>query len=260
MKITGNVLNAKTKEPLGGAKITLSVGTTEMASLYSDGKGCFAQEEATDYIGETLTCAAEKEGFETKTLTHMIQEEIIPFEIAMEEEVVPNGPDGPWWQKKLVVAAIAAGVLALVVLGVFVIPSIFRGDGPAGVTHEEARREEARREEARPRREEARRVAVIKKEIDIGPAFGHRNVFGFMVTRPGTIHIKLSWKGAENLALILNGPGQVGFYDRKDGRSPLSIVYKVTPEILRRGRKWKASAINFSKRGSASGNITIKHP
>ena len=129
MEITGNVLNAKTKEPLGGAKITLSVGTTEMASLYSDGKGCFAQEEATDYIGETLTCTAEKEGFKTKTLTHMIQEEIIPFEIAMEEEVVPNGPDGPWWQKKLVVAAIAAGVLALVVLGVFVIPKIIGKNG-----------------------------------------------------------------------------------------------------------------------------------
>jgi len=84
MEITGSVLSAKTKEPLGEAKITLSVGTTEMVSLYSDAKGYFAYEEVTDYIGETLTCIAEKEGFKTKTLTHTIEEQIIPLEIAME--------------------------------------------------------------------------------------------------------------------------------------------------------------------------------
>jgi len=129
MKITGSVLKAKTKEPLGEAKITLSVGTTEMASLYSDGKGYFAHEESTDYIGETLTCTAEKEGFKTKTLTHTIKEQIIPLEIAMEKDAPPNGPKKPSNLPKILIGAgIGVVVLALVLVGVFVIPK-FLGNG-----------------------------------------------------------------------------------------------------------------------------------
>lgn len=125
MKITGNAISARTKEPLGEAKITLSVGTTEMASLYSDGKGYFAHEESTDYIGETLTCTAEKEGFKTKTLTRTIAEQIIPVEIAMEEEAgetisTPNNKPSIL-PKILIGAGIGVVVLALVLVGVFVI-------------------------------------------------------------------------------------------------------------------------------------------
>jgi len=130
MKITGTVINARTKEFLGEAKITLSVGTTEMASLYSDGKGYFAHEEATDYIGETLTCVAEKEGFKTKTLTHTIEEQIIPVEIAMEEDVIEtvSTPKSSIMPKILIGAGIGVVVLALVLVGVFVIPKFF-GNG-----------------------------------------------------------------------------------------------------------------------------------
>ena len=131
MEITGTVISAKTKEPLGEAKITLSVGTTEIASLYSDGKGYFAHEDATTgYIGETLTCAAEKEGFKTKTLTRRIEEQIIPLEIAMEEEEVPpKGKKKPSILPKILIGAgIGVVVLALVLAGIFVIPKFF-GNG-----------------------------------------------------------------------------------------------------------------------------------
>jgi len=126
MKITGTVLSARTKEPLGEAKITLSVGTTKMASLHSDEKGYFAHEESTDYIGETLTCTAEKEGFKTKTLTHTIEEQIIPVEIAMEEDDDDDDEeedDAPnhLIKKILIGAGIGVVVLALVIVGVFVI-------------------------------------------------------------------------------------------------------------------------------------------
>ncbi|MBE9542315.1 MAG: hypothetical protein IMF01_08350, partial [Proteobacteria bacterium] len=95
-----------------------------MASLYSDGKGYFAHEEATEYIGETLTCAAEKEGFKAKTLTRRIEEQIILLEVAMEEEAEPiplpnNKPS--ILPKILIGAGIAVVVLALVLVGVFVI-------------------------------------------------------------------------------------------------------------------------------------------
>ena len=130
MKITGTAISARTKEPLGEAKITLSVGTTEMASLYSDGKGYFAHEESTDYIGETLTCIAEKEGFKTKTLTRTIAEQIIPVEIAMEEDAVESvsTPKSSILPKILIGAGIGVVVLALVLVGVFVIPKFF-GNG-----------------------------------------------------------------------------------------------------------------------------------
>jgi len=130
MKITGTVINARTKEFLGEAKITLSVGTTEMASLYSDGKGYFAHEESTDYIGETLTCTAEKEGFKAKTLTRTIAEQIIPVEIAMEENAVEpvSTPKSSILPKILIGAGIGVVVLALVLVGVFVIPKFF-GNG-----------------------------------------------------------------------------------------------------------------------------------
>jgi hypothetical protein len=132
MKITGTAISARTKEPLGEAKITLSVGTTEMASLYSDGKGYFAHEESTDYIGETLTCTAEKEGFKTKTLTRTIAEQIIPVEVVMEkeeEEVLPNDNGKPSILPKILIGAgIGVVVLALVLVGVFVIPKFF-GNG-----------------------------------------------------------------------------------------------------------------------------------
>lgn len=123
MEITGTAINAKTKESLVGAKITLSVGTTEMASLYSDGKGYFVYEESTDYIGETLTCVAEKEGFKTKTLTRTIEEQIIPLEVAMEEEAVePVSTSKPSILPKILIGAgIGVVVLALVLVGVFVI-------------------------------------------------------------------------------------------------------------------------------------------
>ncbi|MBW1744820.1 MAG: hypothetical protein JRG74_00070 [Deltaproteobacteria bacterium] len=130
MKITGTAISARTKEPLGEAKIILSVGTTEMASLYSDGKGYFAHEESTDYIGETLTCTAKKEGFKTKTLTRRIEEQIIPVEIAMEEDAVEtvSTPKSSILPKILIGAGIGVVVLALVLVGVFVIPKFF-GNG-----------------------------------------------------------------------------------------------------------------------------------
>ena len=123
MKITGTVINARTKEFLGEAKITLSVGTTEMASLYSDGKGYFAHEEATDYIGETLTCVAEKEEFKTKTLTRKIEEQIIPLEVAMEEEEAPpiDKKKPSIMPKILIGAGIGVVVLIMIIVGVFVL-------------------------------------------------------------------------------------------------------------------------------------------
>ena len=131
MKITGTALDAKTREPLGEAKITLKVGTTELASLYSDAKGSFEHEETADHLGETLTCTAEKEGFKSKTLTHKIEEETIPLEIAMEKEAEEAPPKRRFRiSPKILIGAgiaiIAIVVIVLAVVGLLVIPKILK--------------------------------------------------------------------------------------------------------------------------------------
>jgi hypothetical protein len=68
----------------------------------------------------------------------------------------------------------------------------------------------------------------------------------FQVRQAGLIRAQLSWQPAEQeLALILNGPGQVGCYARQDGVSPQAIVFDVTEEHLTRGIDWRISVTCF---------------
>jgi hypothetical protein len=74
----------------------------------------------------------------------------------------------------------------------------------------------------------------------------------FRVDRTGTITAKLTWTpSAESLALILNGPGQIGYYARQDGRPPLRIDFEVTDELLARGNDWQ---ISVAKHGELHGD------
>lgn len=97
--------------------------------------------------------------------------------------------------------------------------------------------------------------------FSVGSIFGDRDVFDFEVRTPGTIRVEARWTGsASNLALILNGPGQEGHYQRIDGRSPLAVTQQVTRAILARGTRWKASIVNFSRKGAAIGTATVNYP
>ena len=108
-------------------------------------------------------------------------------------------------------------------------------------------------------------VALAQAKTDtynfsVGANFGDRNEFNFEVTTPGTIRAQAQWSGNVALALILNGPGQVGYFDRKDGNSPLVVTYQVTQETINKGTAWKISVVNFSKTVAATGNIRIEYP
>ena len=90
--------------------------------------------------------------------------------------------------------------------------------------------------------------------------FGDRDIFNFSVNSVGDINAQATWTGtADNLALILNGPGQVGYYARKDGTSPLSLSYTVTSADLSKGTDWRISIANFGS-GTASGTVTLTYP
>lgn len=75
---------------------------------------------------------------------------------------------------------------------------------------------------------------------------------------PGTLEVTANFRGtARSLALMVNGPGKVGFYARKDGRSPVKLTFEITSEHLKKGSGWKLTVVNFSKNTSATGTVRI---
>jgi len=90
--------------------------------------------------------------------------------------------------------------------------------------------------------------------------FGDRKTYSFAVTAPGKIVLRANWSGSMPLALILNGPGQTGYYVRKDGKSPLRAVYTVTRRDLEKRGHWRVSIANFSRVGGAAGKLSVSYP
>jgi hypothetical protein len=81
----------------------------------------------------------------------------------------------------------------------------------------------------------------------------------FEVTRPGPIQATLTWESeACPLTLILNGPGQVGYYQRKDGASPLSFEFAVTEDLIAKGKEWAVTVTCFRYKGSSPINYTLQ--
>lgn len=91
--------------------------------------------------------------------------------------------------------------------------------------------------------------------------FGDKTTYEFEIKTPGVITIDANWSGsADKLSLILNGPGQVGYYSRTDGKSPLKINFNVTLQTIQKGTTWKISIVNFSKKGIAKGSLSLSYP
>ncbi|MCH8295578.1 hypothetical protein IH992_31225, partial [Candidatus Poribacteria bacterium] len=74
----------------------------------------------------------------------------------------------------------------------------------------------------------------------------NKSVWNFQVNQVGQIRADLWWHPVDQeLALVLNGPGQVGFYARVDGTSPQVIVFDVEEKHLARGTDWCISVVCF---------------
>ena len=96
------------------------------------------------------------------------------------------------------------------------------------------------------------------KQFNLDAEFGAREAIQFRVTQPGKIVLEAKWEGGTpELALILNGPGKVGAYARKDGPNPLRLEYQLTSQDFAKGDEWRASVVNFSKVGRAQGTLTV---
>jgi serine/threonine protein kinase len=81
-----------------------------------------------------------------------------------------------------------------------------------------------------------------------------------VLNRPGLIEAEASWTGSPgSLALIINGPGKVGAYARRDGGSPLSVSHEVTETDFSYGDTWRVSLISFDA-ADAEGTISLTYP
>ncbi len=100
---------------------------------------------------------------------------------------------------------------------------------------------------------------IISRTFNISG--GNREIIEFEITRAGVIEVKAEWDGtAQELALILNGPGRAQYYSRKDGKSPMVLRYKVPENIISLGKGWKISVVNFRSGTSAQGSVQVNYP
>jgi len=85
-----------------------------------------------------------------------------------------------------------------------------------------------------------------------GKKFGDEKTIHFKVDQPGEVTCRIAWTGAPRLAMILNGPGQVGYYDRVDGPSSLYFKFVVTEALVKKGKEWRITVKDFSKSNTPS--------
>ena len=93
----------------------------------------------------------------------------------------------------------------------------------------------------------------------VAPSFGH--VVKLLVLEgDGLISAEADWEnGPDSLALIINGPGQVGFFAREDGGSPLAVEYEVTVQDFVVGDYWTVTMVAFEA-VNFDGFMTLIHP
>jgi hypothetical protein len=87
-----------------------------------------------------------------------------------------------------------------------------------------------------------------------------RQIYNIRLTEPGPIEVQTNWTGSQGtLAVIVNGPGQVGAYARVDGTAPLSLNYVVTDADFAAGNHWRVSIVSFGS-GDANGVVELTWP
>jgi len=107
----------------------------------------------------------------------------------------------------------------------------------------------------------ARPSLAVTFPFDIDPRPGDRRTIELYLDRPGQLEITATWPSTINLAVILNGPGQTGYYARRNGGSPQTISFTVNRELIEAGGSWSVSLVNFSGAGPATrGSLSISLP
>ncbi len=81
----------------------------------------------------------------------------------------------------------------------------------------------------------------------------------FQVQHVGQIRATLNWNDPNHsLAMILNGPGQIGYFAREDGVSPLNIEFNVTEKHLLKGTDWSIKVVSFESLADVAIDFNLK--
>lgn len=82
----------------------------------------------------------------------------------------------------------------------------------------------------------------------------------FTVEEEGVIFATAEWTPQGTpAALILYGPGQMNYYERKEGKGPLKVEFTVTARHLARGTDWSIAVLN-QKEEKISGMLLVRFP
>jgi hypothetical protein len=107
MRFFGTIQNSKDNEPVVYAKIKISIQDKEIATIFSDENGEYEYKTDEDYVGQNLTYSIEKDGFETKTFSSVIDDaEMQKKFLLREHEIVERGRTGYFIAGLLIAAAI----------------------------------------------------------------------------------------------------------------------------------------------------------
>jgi len=103
-------------------------------------------------------------------------------------------------------------------------------------------------------------------DISFTDSFGHtptaaRAIALVLVSGPGELQGIATWVGSPaSTSMIINGPGQSGYYDREDGSSPLKVDYTIKPADYSAGALWSISWASFTAPSGLSGKIDLQIP
>ncbi|MCB0563361.1 MAG: hypothetical protein KDD01_03205 [Phaeodactylibacter sp.] len=80
------------------------------------------------------------------------------------------------------------------------------------------------------------------------------------IEQPGSIEATAEWSPEKaELALILFGPGQMNYYRRSDGKSPLELSFTVTEQDTAEGSSWRLKLVNQSGE-TVEGKLRVSYP
>jgi hypothetical protein len=83
LKITAAVVNRSNKSPIVNARVSLSIGTSELAVLYTDERGHLVYVDDDPHREQSVVCQVEKDGFEPQEVRSLITQDTLALDIEL---------------------------------------------------------------------------------------------------------------------------------------------------------------------------------
>lgn len=123
MNVSGTVTDSATGNAVVDARITVVVGDTELAVLYSDGAGSFTYTDSSDRVGQTVLFRVSRDGFQDQEVVYHVDTNSLALEVELVSQGQTWEPRIPLWlglgsRRRLLLIGSIAYVAVLLVLSV----------------------------------------------------------------------------------------------------------------------------------------------